>query len=280
MANYKLMSNNLWKTDDNQPAWIEKGWDCCAEIRGEGFAKVYASVLPDIIGLQESSERMIEKIMSDLDKAGLPYALLEGKDTPIIYRKDKFEVLDYAFHLYSKTIEGLEGEFNNGNTKSYTIALFREKEENKTFVFATTHLWWMSSNPEKWHYYPNSDEAREHQIKLVANHVIEFSKKYNCPAVVVGDFNTTADSKAVQYLLNNGYDNAHDRATDYACSDNGTHPCGPKGVEPYEPKDFSFAIDHLFVKGEDITVKKYYRFISKEYEFLSDHFPVLIDVEI
>ena len=68
MAKYRLMSNNLWKTDDNQTAWIEKGEDCSATTRGVGFAKVYATVLPDVIGVQEASPLMMQTILSELEK--------------------------------------------------------------------------------------------------------------------------------------------------------------------------------------------------------------------
>ncbi len=279
MEKLRLMSNNQWKNDANLPAWKERGLDCSAKVRAKGFADVYESVLPDVVGLQEVSPCMAEELMTELYAKGLTYALIWGKDTPIIYRTDKFEVVDSSFLLYSEKVPNLDGKFNNEKTKSYAVAVFRKKSDGTCFVFATTHLWWMSSNPEKWHYYPNSDEAREYQIKLVVDKVGEFCKKYSCSSVLVGDFNTTADSKAVKYVLNSGFYNAHEVATKYACSDNGLHPCGNNGFEPYEPKDFSFAIDHIFVKGE-IKVDSYCRFISNAYLALSDHFPVYIDVEI
>lgn len=280
MTKYRIMSNNQWKNDKNLPAWQERGLDCSASVRAKGFAAVFKETLPDIVGMQEVSPLMAQELMVELCKANLPYALLWGKDTPIIYRKDKFEVIDSDFALYTEEIDGLEGKFNNDATKSYLVTVFRDKGSKKQLVFATTHLWWMSSNPEKWHYYPFSDEAREYQIQLVAKRVNDYCKKYDCSAVLVGDFNAVADSEAVRYLLNGGYKNAHDEAIEYACSDNGLHPCGNDGYKPYEPKDFSFAIDHIFVKNFMGRVLCYDRYITDEYLLLSDHFPVYIDIEV
>lgn len=49
MERIRMMSHNLWKCDNNKPAWEEKGYDCSAETRSKGFVKLYGEVAPDVI---------------------------------------------------------------------------------------------------------------------------------------------------------------------------------------------------------------------------------------
>ena len=109
----RIMSHNLWKNDDNRPAWSEKGLDCSAETRSKGFIQVYTELLPDLIGCQEVSSLMAEKIICGCSDLGVKYALLWGKDTPIIYRPDKLELIDSDFSLYPEALPEHDGCFNN-----------------------------------------------------------------------------------------------------------------------------------------------------------------------
>lgn len=54
------MTHNVWRKDDNMPAWEEKGYDCSAVARIKGHLRVYSETLPDIIGYQEMSPRMAD----------------------------------------------------------------------------------------------------------------------------------------------------------------------------------------------------------------------------
>lgn len=281
MSKLRLMSNNQWKIDKNLPNWEGMGLDCSAAAREAGFAEVYALTAPDVVGLQEVSPLMVDELMGNLQRLNLPYAILWGRDTPILYRTDKLELADSFHSLYPDECPGFEGIFNNGRTKSFTIALFRTKEDGKLFLFTSTHLWWKSSNPASGHYQHGSDEARAYQIGLVIEKIEEFQAKYHCPAVIVGDFNADYNSPAVQYAFAHGFLHAHDIAEDYAENTNGWHPCGNDGYKPYSPGDFRCAIDHIMVRNApDGFVRRYDRYLEDSYLPLSDHFPVWADVEL
>ena len=62
----RILSNNQWRHDDNTSAWSERGEDCSAEHREKGFSEVYAKLLPDAVGLQEVSPRMLDCLMREL----------------------------------------------------------------------------------------------------------------------------------------------------------------------------------------------------------------------
>ena len=216
MTKLRIMSNNIWFCDTNNAAWEAVGEDCSAAHRAPGFFRLYEETAPDIIGLQECSARMAHLLMSQFADKKAPYALLWGRNTPIIYRTDKFELVDSEAFIYPEEVPGLEGGFNDLRTKSYCIAVFRLKESGERIIFTTTHLWYKSSNPAWRHYQPYSDEARAWQLGQLMDRLDVLQQKYCCPAVIVGDFNAHYTSMAVQTALKRGFVHAHDVATEYA----------------------------------------------------------------
>lgn len=271
----RLMSNNQWKCDKNTPEWEAIGADCSAAVREKGFARMVEETMPDMLGLQEVSVKMITELMLNLKEKGLPYSLLWGRDTPIMYRADKFELLDSDFLIYPEEFAGYEGSFNNYKTKSYCLGLFREKATGKSFVFVSTHLWYQNEKD-----YPGSDGARAYQVRLAADAAEKVSAAAgNCPIVIVGDYNARYDSPAVQNLLRDGYVHAHDIATGERDEEIGHHYCFGNGYGTDYHGDFSGCIDHILLKNNPADcVVNFKRFRAEYYMPLSDHFPVWADI--
>ena len=278
----RLMTHNQWKHDDNASAWAEMGMDCSSTVRSRGFVRVFKETMPDIIGCQETSFKMADELIRFCAEEGMRYAILWGRDTPIFYRPDKFELLDSDFSLYPDAFPGHEGIYNNKMTKSWNIGVFRVKENGHIFVFASTHLWWKSSNPESSNYQPMSDEAREYQLAMLLDRIEIFRGKYNCPAVVVGDMNANYNSLAIRYALSHGYQHAHDIAVEYVDETNGHHFCSPRGfATSYGDRLFIHAIDHILLKdAPDGAVRRFERYSPEYYLPLSDHSPAFIDIDI
>ena len=282
MLNIRFMSDNQWWCDNNRPAWKEMGLDCSAAAREVGFLRLFAEVDADIIGLQECSSLMADLHMQGFSEMKMGYALLWGRDTPILYKTEKFELIDSSYLVYPVSVPGFEGEFNNQNTKSYCIAVLRSKETGDTVIFGTTHLWYMSSNPESRYYQAGSDEARVYQLGLFMDKAEELSKKYeSCPIVLVGDMNAWGRSTAVLSAYERGYSDAREIATGYADSGHGMHKCGEDGYGPYVQGDPIKALDRVFIKNaNEGFVRNFIRFNEDYYMPLSDHLPVYIDVEV
>ncbi len=283
MEHIRLMSHNQWYCNDNTPAWKEKGLDCSAAVRERGFARVYDETHPDIVGLQEVSGRMAEELMAALETRGLQYALLWGHDTPILYRPDRFELVDSFFALYPDHCPGLEGTFNNQNSKSRTLGVFRCKRSGAVFLFASTHLWWKENDPSHPLYQKGSDEARIYQLGLAMDDIDRMRKAYgNCPAVLVGDLNNNYRAPCLRSAFDCGYRHAHDVAVDFADSSRGYHSCTADGFRiTMEPGGFEDAIDHiLLTDGGSLSVRRFERYTPDYYMALSDHSPVFIDAEL
>lgn len=281
MSTLRLMTHNQWKNDDNRPDWEKIGEDCSAAVRVKGFVRVYFDTMPDVVGGQEVSAKMADELIRGAAENGMKYALLWGRDTPIIYKQDKFELVDSEFALYPEEFPGHEGKFNNGKTKSYNIAVFRVKESGKLFIFATTHLWWKNENPASPNYQPHSHAARGYQMGLLIERIDALQEKYGCPAVIVGDLNANYQSLAVTCAFENGFVHAHDIATDYADEAVGYHNCFGWGYDKfYADRPFVTAIDHILLRGApEGAVKRFARFSPEYYLPLSDHSPAYIDVE-
>ncbi len=275
----RLMTHNVWDKDDNSPLWQEKGKDCSARARLHGILQVYKDTLPDVIGCQE-----VSSLMAELLKENTKYAFIEGNYTPIFYNEEKLELIDNFFEIYPENISGFEGTFNDSQSKSCNIAVFRERKSGKVFAFANTHLWWKTSDISKkgtHEYQPYSDEAREFQMSILIERLNSVNK-YNCPAIVVGDFNTDYNSSVLKLLFKNGYKHAHDIATDKTDETMGYHYCFPDGYEDfYYDKPFECAIDHILLKGEkEASVKVFGRYSPDYYLPISDHSPAFIDIEL
>ncbi len=277
----RLMSNNQWLCDENQPFWKELGLDCSAEAREAGFVRFYRQTEPDLLGLQEVSPLMLEHLMRGLQRVGLPYGVVWGRDTPILYRTDRFEVADAAFLIYPKQVPGQTGEFNNHSSKSYAAAVFRAKKTGKTLAFLSTHLWWKSDDSQDVHYQPGSTAARVYQIGLALRKMDALLSQYNCPQIIVGDLNTPYLSAPITKAKETGFSHAHDITVEYADETNGLHPCGPTVLEPYQPMPFEVGIDHILVRNAPKDfVRRFERSMPDWYLSLSDHAPVWIDAEL
>ena len=172
-------------------------------------------------------------------------------------------------------------------SKSCNIAVFRTKAEGKMFIFATTHLWWMREDEDTrinqpHMYLPGSNTAREIQMAMLIEKVEKYREKYNCPAILVGDFNTDYDSKAARYTMSKGYRHAHDIATEHTDETMGYHLCFAWGyVKEYMTDGYRAALDHIFIIGENEGAVKRFERYSPEYYFpISDHSAAFIDIEL
>ena len=281
-----LLSNNVWKCDDNRPWWAERGFDCSAAARAPGLLRAYREVGADVIALQEVSRAMEALFLSALGPLG--YELVTGGDTPLFYRADKLKMLESGFLRFPEEVPGLEGSFNNFETKSCTWGVFETRDEAKRrFAAMSVHLWWMTEAHQ-----PGSDAAREWQFRLASARIAEAMARHRCPGVIAGDFNARMDSPCLRAAVAEGWTDVHDLA-DEADETKGTHPCSPDGFAPRDPAaTFPLAIDHILVKGAPSDSRPaagardeaaalaglripYFRRLAEDwFNPLSDHYPL------
>lgn len=286
MSSLRLMFQNQWNWVNQTEAWEKLGLNCSSEVRMKGHTRVMKELMPDILGCQEVNANMYLDFKLNCDEENLPYATIWGHYTPIVYRHDKFELLDTEYLIYPLTYDGLNGEFNDVRSKSANLGVFRCKDDGKVFIFVTTHLWWQEGKDvsSRW-YMEGSDLARRLQVALGIDLIDKYQKKYgNCPVFFGGDFNTEYDSEAIQYAINErGFCHAHDIATEFSHNGSGYNLCSPKPSKKWEWLDepFEKAIDHILVRDcSGVNIKRFDRYTPEYYLYLSDHAPVYIDVEL
>lgn len=284
MSKLRIMSQNQWSWSENAPYWEEQGLNCSAEVRMKGHAKVFQEIMPDIIGGQEVNRNMQLELMFSCLEMGLPYTLIWGNQTPLIYRADKFELLDTEYILYPERVPEYEGIFCDSRSKSANLGVFRRKEDGKVFIFLTTHLWYKNgSDPTHRKYRAGSDQVRTMQLKMAMDLIAKYQKKHsNCPVILVGDLNAVYSSEAVQCALNEyGYSHAHDIAVEYAYSGCGMNLCSHRTLGGWRDEPFEASIDHVLVKDlPEGAVRRFDRYTPEYYLHLSDHAPVVVDIDL
>ena len=275
-----ILSNNQWKCDCNLPNWEAKGEDCSAECRVKGLLRAYREIQPDVLALQEVSRLMARLMMEELSETVLPdgsvarYEYISGGDTPIVFRRDKLLLLESGFYRYPEAIPGLEGSFNNAETKSYCWGVFENRTDGSRFAAMSTHLWWMSSRER-----PGSAEARAHQFREASRAMDAVLAKYGCFGILMGDLNAALASPCLQTAFDLGWREAHDLAVGDRDETRGHHPCGPNGYERTDGGSFAQAIDHILLKGEAMPVIRHFRRLTELwFDPISDHYPLYVDL--
>lgn len=285
MSKLRVMFQNQWNYINNLPAWEEKGLDCSAEVRMRGHVRILKELMPDVLGGQEVNHEMQRYLKFYCMEEGLPYTLIWGNYTPLIYRADKLNLLESDYVLYPTYVKEYEGVFNDSFSKSCNLGVFQSKEDGQVFIVATTHLWWRNgTDPTSPHYRAGSDQVRAMQVRMADEMISKYQKKYgNCPVIFGGDFNARLHHEALQWALNEGgYTHAHDIAVEYACEKEGYTECHPAGPGTcWNDGTWKDAIDHILVREmPEGSVRRFDRYMPDYYFVLSDHAPSYVDLEL
>lgn len=165
--------------------------------------KVYDVYAPDIICLQESGPRARRTevtLMSELWRAGYREVRFEGvlnnNYNPVLYRADRFELVDSGYHLFSGA--------NNFDSKSLSYAVLFDRKYNRK-IGAYSH-----------HYYYTGDDVGKQTRLLNAKETWEVIdaayKKHGCPFIGSGDINCVRDSEPYEALVHSGFTDTFDIA--------------------------------------------------------------------
>jgi endonuclease/exonuclease/phosphatase family metal-dependent hydrolase len=231
----------------------------------------------DILLLQEVNPKwhsvMDKPMVSELGYTVVPTSteitpVLDGRAnyTPIWYRADKLDLVDYGYKQY-ETVK-LEPDAHLSSSKSYTWALFKDKATGKQIITISTHFTWA---PEDFN--PSPDQCRVMDAKEVVELVGQLETEYaGVPIILMGDLNCTTSG--------NPYDVLYDkfRAVDSVCEEKNqiskgtTHSVGSTSV-------VGSVIDHTLYTGDALNFKMY-QHVYNEWSFNStDHIPLLLDVQ-
>ena len=268
-SNIRIMSSNIWGNCSKETP---------IATRDDKIALVYRKYLPDVIGMQECSPkaraqelnlwRLIQDQYSEVP--AVPSNELKNNYTSVVYRTDKFNLIDFGWSYYS----GL----NDKGSKSLTWCVLENKKTKKQFLFFNTHYYWTGDEPGKL--------ARIENTKEFLTIFKEIYGKYKLPAFFTGDFNCRSDEPPIQALISEDFvesrTNAKIRTSKYRSHhkyptyypEEGTYHDGV--VPNLEPER---SIDHIFTYGHVETLT-YHTVIDPESLEASDHCPIYIDAKI
>ncbi len=234
------------------------------EYRKDYAAEVIRFYDVDIVGMQEVLHQQLEDFkerLPEYDHIGVGRAdgATKGEYSPILYKKDRFKLLDSGTFWLAEDINavGKKG-WDAACERVATWGLFKDKKTQKTFLYLNTHLDHVG------------EIARKSGAQLILDKTFELSGKY--PAIVTGDFNATPDSEPINILTKGNNKKL-------ICSRGIAElTYGPEwtfhnfGRVPSENRSF---IDYIFLKGNFKVLKNGVLSENKGILYPSDHCPVI-----
>lgn len=255
----KVMSYNV--RYDNNTIFGKDSW---SGIRKERAVKLLKEQKPDFVGMQE----VLHNQLMDLTLALTDYAYVgvgrddgkkAGEYAPILYRKDRFDLMKSGHFWYSGTPDKPSNDWGAACIRICTWAKLKDKQSGKEFYVLNSHYDHVSS------------EARKKSAELMLKKINEITELL--PVICTGDFNAGPDDPAISQitetgLLKDAYKKAEKRS---GCTNTFHNYDGKPGIS---------RIDFLFVTME-FKVKSYTTLDGEiDNYYPSDHFPVLIETEL
>lgn len=216
----------------------------------------------DIVGTQEGFQHQILDIVEAGDYAYVGVGRDDGKDkgehSAIIYKKDRFKVIDSGDFWFSLTPKKPSYGWDANIRRICSWAKFKDIDVNKEFFVFSLH------------YDHQGKEARRNSSLLLLSKIKEIAG--NLPIFCLGDFNASPDDEPIKIIYNDNL-----LKDSYLITE--AKPYGTVGTFNSFKLDAPMKkrIDYIWVTS-DIEIKKYGVLNDMQYgHFPSDHFPVMVE---
>ncbi|MCT1525619.1 endonuclease/exonuclease/phosphatase family protein [Sphingobacterium hotanense] len=236
------------------------GWD----IRKKPLAELIEKHGFEIVGTQEGDKQQMSDLRTLLpafEQVSYPYGGKGDLHTAaILYKKDRFEVLDQGVFWLSETPDEPSMGWDATDRRICSWAKFKEKKSGKTFYFFNVHFYWRLEVAKR-----ESGPLMVRKIKEIAG---------DAPAVCVGDFNSTSETSQILAMKASMQD-AYDATETTRKGIEDTNLGGGNFLGPAKGR-----IDYIFV-SKNIRVKDY-EVYSDRYNgdrYPSDHLPLASTIE-
>ncbi|MBO5936729.1 MAG: endonuclease/exonuclease/phosphatase family protein [Clostridia bacterium] len=227
--------------------------------REEIVPQVIADYKPDSVGLQECEGTWfltLKVYLPDYEIIGVGrWTGIQqlGESTAIMYRKDKYKLIDWGTFWLSETPYVPSIGWDANYARTCTWAILENKETGMQYAHFNTHL-----DNGGW-------DARLNGLAMI----LERIKEYDMPVVLTGDFNFTKGTAAYRQLTADMTDVSSVAQT----ADSGGTAHGYAGGIGTSPIDF------ICINDKIDTVKTY-KIIRDKYNdrYVSDHYPIYSDM--
>lgn len=245
VVSFNIMAEFL--SADGVPPWSERR-DKCVELLKEHD--------PDLVGLQEPTPRQVQFLVDALPGfASLHYPRYNYTDAALLYRSDRFELVESGFWWLSKTPDKpLTTGFGNTVPRLVVWALLEHRPTRTRLYAINTHF----------------DNTMPSQVKMAAlcqEKLAPMAEK-GLPMIWMGDFNTDQKRGDFDMLVSNGWKDSYT-----ACPE-----ASPGGRDDNVPTfENGKRIDHIFHHGPTKAVE--WRRLDTDPK-LSDHYPILARIRV
>ncbi|WP_223110838.1 endonuclease/exonuclease/phosphatase family protein [Sphingobacterium hotanense] len=236
------------------------GWD----IRKKPLAELIEKHGFEIVGTQEGDKQQMSDLRTLLpafEQVSYPYGGKGDLHTAaILYKKDRFEVLDQGVFWLSETPDEPSMGWDATDRRICSWVKFKEKKSGKIFYFFNVHFYWRLEVAKR-----ESGPLMVRKIKEIAG---------DAPAVCVGDFNSTSETSQILAMKASMQD-AYDATETTRKGIEYTNLGGGNFLGPAKDR-----IDYIFV-SKNIRVKDY-EVYSDRYNgdrYPSDHLPLASTIE-
>ena len=227
--------------------------------REEIVPQVVADYMPDSVGFQECEGTWyvtLKTYLPDYQIVGVGRwtgIKLLGESTAIMYRTDKYELVDWGTFWLSETPYIASKGWDANYPRTCTWVILKNKETGEKYAHFNTHL----DN--------GGVEARKNGLDLILNKIAEL----DMPVVLTGDFNF-GKGTALYRQLTSG---VRDTSAIAAVADSGTTAHGYGGGIEGNPIDF-------ICVNDKVSEVKTYKIIRDKYNdrYVSDHYPIYSDI--
>lgn len=224
---------------------------------------------PDIIGMQEvmaNQLHFLDSVLTDYNFVGVGREDGQSKVefNPIFYNAFKFIVIEQGTFWLSDTPDSISVGWDAALPRICTYALLHHHSSDRDIWVFNTHFDHVG------------EQARLYSADIIMQRIDSLTANRSAPIILMGDFNTTNyDTPDTHPFMN-----AKLADSKFLSKEQPTY--GPHGTfNNFEIlKPATQRIDYIFV-SEKISVLKYGVLTdSRNGKFPSDHFPVLIEVEL
>ncbi len=235
----------------------------CGEFdREEIVPQLIADYYPDSVGVQEFESLWFSHVKAYLPQYGIVgvgrltgiQGTISGEMSAILYRKDKYKVVDSDTFWLSETPDKISKGWDADKNRICTWAILENLETGEQYAHVNTHL-------------DNKGElARINGLKLV----LEKAKSFDMPVVITGDFNFSKGTELYSGFAENGFSDTQDMAEDTMYG---------KTYHGYNGGEDGLPIDFIMVNNKISDVRTYKILRDKvDDQFVSDHYPIYSDM--
>lgn len=231
--------------------------------RRDGIIESFSGV--DIAGLQEVLPVQVEYLKTKLPGYRMIYRSrekdpLEGEGVPLLYRQDRFALLDSGIFWLSGTPDAPgSNTWQAACNRIVTWCRFRDIPSGREFFVFNTHLDHVSQH------------AREMSIRLILEYISNMAS--GLPVILMGDFNVEEDNavyrRITEYGLKDAYREIHPASDSADLTFHGWRSeIGSSRI------DYIFVSHEIKIRSAEVIRKKIHGI------YPSDHLPVLSKIEV